>query len=104
MRILKTAKSAITNTEFSLKTSGFVNIVKKDLTDEFVEVQCKKPSYEIGSSSKLNLKKPVENVWKLDDVVDEDIIDEDELLDEEDLQKPDPSSLRGKRDNVLCSQ
>lgn len=36
------------------------------------------------------------NVWTLDNLVDEDLIDEDELLDETDLIKPDVSSLSGK--------
>ena len=38
--------------------------------------------------------KEVASLWKLDDN-DEDYINADELLDENDLQKPDPSSLKG---------
>lgn len=60
----------------------------------------------MGSSSKLSFAKQnlqvepsakVAAVWKLDNTVDDDVetIDENNLLDEEDLQKPDPSSLRG---------
>lgn len=95
LRILKLPIDSFADAEFTLKTSGFVNITKK-VRNDFLEVHCSKPSYEIGSSSKLKLKKPAENVWKLDDTVDDDIIDADELLDEEDLQKPDPTSLRGR--------
>lgn len=94
LRILKLPIDNFPDAEFILKTSGFVNITKK-VRNDFLEIQCNKPSYEIGSSSKLKLKKPVENIWKLDDTIDDDIIDADELLDEDDLQKPDPTSLRG---------
>lgn len=94
LRILKLAADSFADAEFTLKTGGFVNITKK-VRNDFLEILCNKPSYEVGSSSKLKLKKPVENVWKLDDTVDDDIIDADELLDEEDFQKPDPTSLRG---------
>lgn len=78
--------------EYDLITNGFVNVnISKDIT-------CKKPNYEVGSSTKLNLKSKVANVWKLDDTEDENVetIDPDNLLDEEDFKKPDPSSLRGK--------
>ncbi|XP_015109296.1 anamorsin homolog [Diachasma alloeum] len=53
-----------------------------------------KPSYEIGSSVALSFAKKPQNVWKLDDAVEDDLIDEDDLLDEEDLKKPAESSLR----------
>jgi len=70
-----------------------------------LEIQCQKPNFEVGSSSKLSFSqqnlqvKPSTNVaavWKLDDTVDDDIetVDENDLLEEEDLKKPDPSSLR----------
>lgn len=70
-----------------------------------VEIQCQKPNFEVGSSSKLLFAKQspqvqpsanVAAVWKLDDTVDDDIetIDENGLLDEEDLKKPDPASLK----------
>lgn len=107
-----------------LKISGLTNIQEpkcisptdeeiqtlKDLLNitvniSVVEIQCQKPNFEVGSSSKLSFSKqnlqvkPSENVaavWKLDDTVDDDIetVDENDLLDEEDLKKPDPSSLR----------
>lgn len=53
-----------------------------------------KPSYKIGSSVALSFAKEPQNVWKLDDAVEDDLIDEDDLLDEEDLKKPTESSLR----------
>ncbi|XP_067000741.2 anamorsin homolog [Anabrus simplex] len=70
-----------------------------------VEVHCKKPNFEVGSSAKLSFGKTtapvkpsaeVASVWKLDDTLDDDIetIDSDTLLDESDLKKPDPSSLK----------
>ncbi|EEZ99063.1 anamorsin homolog [Tribolium castaneum] len=72
--------------ELSLKTSGFTNV-----RNENNWLLSNKPKYEIGSSAKLNLKKPV---WKLDDADEGETIDPDNLLDDEDLKKPDPSSLR----------
>ncbi|XP_019878057.2 anamorsin homolog [Aethina tumida] len=77
--------------DFLLKTNGFVNVTK-----EGSDVTSLKPKYEIGSSAKLNIKKPAATVWKLDNNDDEDVetIDPDNLLDEEDLKKPDPSSLK----------
>ncbi|KAJ8894775.1 hypothetical protein PR048_000082 [Dryococelus australis] len=74
----------------------------QDAHARLVEIHCRKPDYEVGSSQKLSFasaaKQPANMaaVWKLDDIVDDDIetIDPDELLDEEDLKKPDPSSLR----------
>lgn len=63
-----------------------------------MEVICSKPSFEIGSSAKLNLKPKadVTSVWKIDDTVDDDVetIDPDNLLDEDDLKKPDEKALR----------
>lgn len=103
LRVLKVATDSFADAEFTLKTSGFVNITKK-VRNDFLEILCNKPSYEVGSSSKLTLKKPVENVWKLDDTVDDDIIDADELLDEEDFQKPDPTSLRGNVYRVISRE
>lgn len=59
--------------------------------------------FQIGSAIKLpfatqiNPAPDVAAVWKLSDTVDDDIetIDSNNLLDEEDLQKPDPSKLKG---------
>uniref|UniRef100_A0A0C9PGU0 Anamorsin homolog n=1 Tax=Fopius arisanus TaxID=64838 RepID=A0A0C9PGU0_9HYME len=61
---------------------------------EMCEIIVEKPSYEIGSSVALSFVKKPQNVWKLDDAVEDDLIDEDDLLDEEDLTKPTESSLR----------
>lgn len=60
---------------------------------------------QIGSSVKLNLTQPASNVWKIDDVVEDDLIDEDNLLDEEDIIKPEEASLRGNeclRKMLIC--
>ncbi|XP_003472116.1 anamorsin [Cavia porcellus] len=75
-----------------------------------IQITGKKPNFEVGSSSQLNLsiiKKPsvkpavdpaAAKLWTLsaNDMEDEgmDLIDSDELLDPEDLKKPDPASLR----------
>ncbi|KAH0619468.1 hypothetical protein JD844_000116 [Phrynosoma platyrhinos] len=81
---------------------------------EFLSVQMegKKPNFEVGSSSQLKLsfaKKPAASekpavdptaakLWTLsaNDMNDDDmdLLDSDELLDSEDLKKPDPASLR----------
>lgn len=77
----------LNTTEFNLKTNGFVNISISDT------ITASKPKYAVGSSVKLNLKKPA-RVWKLDDD-DDELIDPDELLDGDDLVKPDAASLKG---------
>ncbi|XP_074008900.1 anamorsin isoform X2 [Numenius arquata] len=77
-----------------------------------VQVEGKKPNFEVGSSSQLKLsfaKQPgpsgkpsvdpaTAKLWTLsaNDMNDEemDLLDSDELLDSEDLKKPDPSSLK----------
>ncbi|XP_030313925.1 anamorsin isoform X2 [Calypte anna] len=75
-----------------------------------VQIEGRKPNFEVGSSSQLRLslgKKPsgkasvdpsAAKLWTLsaNDMNDEemDLLDSDELLDSEDLKKPDPSSLR----------
>lgn len=75
-----------------LKTNGFVGV--GTTTDSAsVRIEASKPNYEVGSASKLSLKKP-ENVWKLAIDDDDETIDPDNLLDDEDLKKPDPTSLR----------
>ncbi|KAF2903587.1 hypothetical protein ILUMI_02607 [Ignelater luminosus] len=92
----------VSKLEFILKTNGFVKVtVQKSGDSKSCEILSYKPTYEIGSSAKLNLSKPVTAnaaaaVWKLDDNIDDDIetIDPDDLLDEEDFKKPDESSLR----------
>ncbi|XP_044290179.1 anamorsin [Varanus komodoensis] len=78
----------------------------------FVEIEGKKPKFEVGSSHQLKLsfakksappEKPAVDpaaaqLWTLSaaDMNDDDmdLLDSDELLDAEDLKKPDPSSLR----------
>ncbi|KAJ7312123.1 hypothetical protein JRQ81_006465 [Phrynocephalus forsythii] len=78
----------------------------------FVQIEGKKPSFEVGSSSQLQLsfakktapsKKPAVDpatakLWTLSasDMNDDDmdLLDSDELLDPEDLKKPDPGSLK----------
>jgi hypothetical protein len=81
------------------------DLLNVTLNVSVVEIQCQKPNFEVGSSSKLSFSqqnlqvKPSANVaavWKLDDTVDDDIetVDENDLLEEEDLKKPDPTSLR----------
>ncbi|KAM9122097.1 anamorsin [Pangshura tecta] len=77
-----------------------------------VQMEGKKPNFEVGSSSQLKLSfakksassgKPAVDpaaakLWTLsaNDMNDEgmDLLDSDELLDSEDLKKPDPSSLK----------
>jgi len=106
-----------------LRLSGFVEIsetetfslsdeeksaLKSRLGDvsEIVEIQAKKPNYEIGASTQLKLpglQKPqvsadVAAVWTLasNDMGDDgiELMDSDDLLDANDLKKPDPASLR----------
>ncbi|XP_012273465.1 uncharacterized protein LOC105695961 [Orussus abietinus] len=63
-------------------------------TKVLCQLEAKKPEYEIGSSVSLPSVKPNQNVWKLEDTVDDDLINEDSLLDEDDTKKPDASTLR----------
>ncbi|KAK5642235.1 hypothetical protein RI129_008402 [Pyrocoelia pectoralis] len=73
--------------DFYLKTNGFINVEVRQN-----EIRSFKPTYEVGSSRKLNLKPAV---WKIDDFDDDDeMINQDDLLDEEDFKKPDQASLR----------
>ncbi|XP_061449761.1 anamorsin [Rhineura floridana] len=123
---------AITKLPAALTLSGLVEIKelqKEPLTSEQIQsvqehlsLQCnellsvqmegKKPNFEVGSSSQLKLssvKKPASSekpavdpttakLWTLsaNDMNDEDmdLLDSDELLDPEDLKKPDPASLK----------
>ncbi|XP_062997209.1 anamorsin [Elgaria multicarinata webbii] len=116
----------------ALKLSGLVEIKelqKEPLTSEqtqsvqerlglqcndllSVQIEGKKPKFEVGSSHQLKLsfaKKPAPvekpaldstaaKLWTLsaNDMNDEDmdLLDSDELLDPEDLKKPDPASLK----------
>ncbi|XP_072755145.1 anamorsin homolog [Anoplolepis gracilipes] len=90
-----------------LKLSGFIvkNVEQKSLdkdsesknlllevysnAEDICKVLANKPSFEVGSSVPLSFTEKKTNVWKVDN-----LIDEDELLDESDLVKPDASSLR----------
>jgi hypothetical protein len=57
--------------------------------EDICKILASKPSFEVGSSVPLSFTDKESNVWKVDD-----LIDEDELLDESDLEKPDDLSLR----------
>ncbi|CAI5781915.1 anamorsin [Podarcis lilfordi] len=75
-----------------------------------VQMEGKKPNFEVGSSSQLKIsfvkkerEKPAVDpmaakLWTLSandmDDDDADLLDSDELLDPEDLKKPDPASLK----------
>ncbi|KAB0796338.1 hypothetical protein PPYR_10399 [Photinus pyralis] len=76
--------------DFLLKTNGFINVqIGQNAISSF------KPSYEVGSSRKLNLKPATPAVWKLDlNDDDDELIDQDDLLDADDFKKPDESSLK----------
>lgn len=79
--------------EFLLKVNGFINLSQENGSI----TKCEKPTYQLGSSARIDLKKSPA-VWKIDDGDDndEELIDSDELLDENDLKRPDPTSLKGK--------
>lgn len=63
-----------------------------------IGLACQKPNYEIGSASKLSFGKlSIDAAWKIDNT-DEEIVNADDLLDETDKEKPDPLSLKGKRE------
>lgn len=72
-----------------LKTNGFINV---EIGQN--EISCFKPTYELGSSRKLNLKPATPAVWKLDLNDDDELIDQDDLLDADDFKKPDEASLK----------
>merc|ERR1712136_517916 len=80
-----------------------------------VEIKCKTPNFESGSSQLLSFAKKIQDkkkqaseavktvstaeknaIWSLDNLDDEevDLIDPDTLIDEEDLKKPEAESLR----------
>ncbi|KAL3285291.1 hypothetical protein HHI36_019401 [Cryptolaemus montrouzieri] len=76
--------------DFLLKTNGFVNLNQEK---DSITI-CEKPTYQLGSSARIDLKKSPA-VWKIDDDNEEDeLIDSDQLLDEDDLKRPDPTTLK----------
>lgn len=77
--------------KFELITNGFMNV---EITEN--KINAIKPKFAAGSSASLVLPKRTDDVWKLDNLLDEDVetIDPDDLLDEDDVKKPDPLSLK----------
>ncbi|KAK0098166.1 hypothetical protein PV326_010743 [Microctonus aethiopoides] len=59
-----------------------------DSNNDICKIVAKKPSYEAGSNVTLSFPKLKTNIWKVDDVIEDDLINEDSLLDEEDEIKP----------------
>uniref|UniRef100_H2Y8D1 Anamorsin homolog n=2 Tax=Ciona savignyi TaxID=51511 RepID=H2Y8D1_CIOSA len=98
------------STTSTLKLSGFINIGQAGPTEsntgdaEEHILSAEKPSFEVGSSSKLSFGKMkseddnAKKVWNLSamDMNDDDVelINDDDLLEEEDLIVPDASSLK----------
>lgn len=96
------------NLVYALKLSGFVDICQNTSDDGSVDITCSKPSYEIGSSSKLPFAEAtigsqepsadVGKIWSLSaqDMLDGqvELVDPDQLITDEDFNKPDPSALK----------
>jgi len=87
----------------ALTLSGFTNITERQTSVEgmVTELQCQKPNFEVGKSSKLKLsfakkteKKDVSKVWTLDTNDDVEIIDSDALLGADDFTRPDLSAVK----------
>ncbi|KAL3235377.1 hypothetical protein MRX96_048343 [Rhipicephalus microplus] len=104
---------------YNMKLSGFIDISQNVNNDDNVEITCSKPSYEIGSSSKLAYAgsstgnqescSDVGKIWSLSaqDMLDGevDLVDPDQLITEEDFKKPDPSDLKacgGEKKRRAC--
>uniref|UniRef100_A0A6G5A8Z5 Anamorsin homolog n=1 Tax=Rhipicephalus microplus TaxID=6941 RepID=A0A6G5A8Z5_RHIMP len=104
---------------YNMKLSGFIDISQNVNNDDNVEITCSKPSYEIGSSSKLAFAgsstgnqescSDVGKIWSLSaqDMLDGevDLVDPDQLITEEDFKKPDPSDLKacgGEKKRRAC--
>lgn len=85
-----TAKQLATN----LQLSGFSKTTQKQ-DSGILHFSAQKPSFEIGSSSKLSFGNGA--AWSLTDTIDNEVelIDEDDLLDDDDLIKPQAESLKG---------
>ncbi|KAG0719983.1 Anamorsin [Chionoecetes opilio] len=90
----------------TLTLGGFTNVSpagNANLTDEqkrglvtpVLEVTCKKPDFEVGSSLRLpGAGPPPAATWNIDLGDDLDLASPDDLLTEEDLAVPEPSSLK----------
>ncbi|XP_066585004.1 anamorsin homolog [Prorops nasuta] len=53
-----------------------------------------KPSFEVGSQVKISFSTNKPNIWKLENIADDDLIDDNDLLDENDILKPQAESLK----------
>ena len=89
----------------ALTMAGFTNIVETPAAVEGAtssQMQCQKPNFEVGKSSKLKLnfakkvnKPDVSKVWTLGDTNDDvEIIDSDALLGADDFKRPDLSGVK----------
>jgi len=89
----------------ALILTGFTNVNKIFSDEKTVEINCQKPNFEVGKTSRLpisfakkNRKTDVEKVWTLSalDMNDDNvgIIDSDSLLDANDLVRPDLSAIK----------
>lgn len=92
-------RSSLTLAGFtSISPAGNANLTdeqKRDLVTSVVEVTCKKPDFEVGSSLRLPGAKPVTTgTWNINLDDDLDLASPDDLLTEEDLTRPDPASLK----------
>jgi len=94
-RTVEKLKSALT-------MAGFVSISETPTESGSSQMQCQKPNFEVGKSSKLKLnfakktnKPDVSKVWTLSDTNDDvEIIDSDALLGADDFKRPDLSAVK----------
>lgn len=93
-------RSSLTLAGFtSVSQAGDANLTdeqKRDLSASVVEVTCKKPDFEVGSSIRLPGAKgaTTAGTWSINLDDDLDLANPDDLLTEEDLTRPDPASLK----------
>ena len=92
-------RSALTLAGFtSVSPAGNANLTdeqKRGLVTSVVEVTCKKPDFEVGSSLRLpGAKAAPAQTWNIDLDDDLDLANPDDLLTEEDRSRPDPASLK----------
>ena len=92
-------KSCLTLAGFtSIAPAGNSNLTdeqKRNLVSSVVEVTCKKPDFEVGSSLQLpGVKAATAGTWNISLDDDLDLANPDDLLTEEDLSRPDPASLK----------